>query len=76
MLVVTGFLPAVVCDTNCRAAVSGRLSRPPCFVEMDGDMAIYVGTDATGLEIGLGIVRDDRGTGFAVAHAMPRGRRR
>lgn len=46
------------------------------FVEMDGDMAIYVGTDNSGLEIELGIVADDRGTGFAVIHAMPKGWRR
>lgn len=39
-------------------------------------MALYVGTDATGLEIELGIVRDDRGEGFAVVHAMPRSWRR
>lgn len=46
------------------------------FVEMDGDVAIYVGTDRRGLEIELGIVRDDRGVGFAVIHAMPKGWRR
>ena len=46
------------------------------FVEMDGDVAIYVGTDLRGLEIELGIVRDDRGVGFAVIHAMLRGWRR
>lgn len=31
------------------------------FVEMDGDMAMYVGTDARGLVVELGIVGDDRG---------------
>ncbi|GAA2181199.1 hypothetical protein GCM10009785_15120 [Brooklawnia cerclae] len=44
------------------------------FVRMDGadgDMAIYEGTDATGLEIELGLVRDDHGEGYAVVHAMP-----
>ena len=42
------------------------------FIEMDGDMAIYVGTDSRGLEIELGLVMDDRRHGFAVIHAMPR----
>ena len=46
------------------------------FVEMDGDMAMYVGTDARGLVVELGIVRDDRGEGLAVVHAMPKGWRR
>ncbi|WIY83003.1 hypothetical protein [Propionimicrobium sp. PCR01-08-3] len=41
------------------------------FIEMDGDMAIYQGTDITGLDIELGIVKDDRGPGYAVVHAMP-----
>ena len=41
------------------------------FVEMDGDMAMYLGTDARGLAIELGVVADDRGEGFAVVHAMP-----
>ena len=50
-----------------REALAGAV-----FVEMDGDMALYVGVDATGLAIELGIVRDDRGAGFAVVHAMPR----
>lgn len=34
-------------------------------------MALYMGTDDRGLVIELGIVTDDRGTGFAVVHAMP-----
>jgi hypothetical protein len=58
---------------------SGRIREAlatAAFVETDGDMAIYVGTDSRGLEIELGIVKDDRGTGFAVIHAMPRGWRR
>lgn len=46
------------------------------FSSMDGDMALYNGTDSTGLEIELGIVRDDHGEGFAVVHAMPRKWRR
>ncbi len=41
------------------------------FDHMDGDVAIYVGTDERGLVIELGIVRDDRGEGLAVLHAMP-----
>lgn len=43
------------------------------FERMDGDMAIMVGTDASGLVIELGIVHDDRGDGLAVVHAMPKG---
>lgn len=39
------------------------------FSHMDGDMALYNGTDSSGLEIELGVVRDDRGSGFAVVHA-------
>lgn len=46
------------------------------FSHMDGDMALYNGTDSSGLEIELGVVRDDRGSGFAVVHAMPRNWRR
>jgi hypothetical protein len=38
---------------------------------MDDNVAIYVGTDDRGLVIELGIVRDDRGEGLAVLHAMP-----
>lgn len=41
------------------------------FDRMDDDVAIYVGTDDRGLVIELGIVRDDRGEGLAVLHAMP-----
>lgn len=58
---------------------SGRIQEAlasAVFVEMDGGVAIYVGTDLRGLEIELGIVRDDRGVGLAVIHAMPRGWRR
>lgn len=53
---------------------SGRIREAletAAFEHMDGDVAIYVGTDARGLVIELGIVRDDRGEGFAVLHAMP-----
>lgn len=41
------------------------------FVTMDGDMAMYQGTDARGLTIELGLVKDDRNAGLAVVHAMP-----
>jgi hypothetical protein len=41
------------------------------FDHLDEDVAIYVGRDARGLVIELGIVMDDRGEGFAVLHAMP-----
>jgi hypothetical protein len=54
---------------------SGRIREAlssAAFVRMDGDMAMYVGTDARGLVIELGVVKDDRGAGFAVVHAMPR----
>lgn len=54
-----------------REALAGAV-----FIEMDGDVALYEGTDRRGLVIELGIVRDDRGTGLAVIHAMPRGWRR
>lgn len=46
------------------------------FVEVDGDMAIYIGTDLRGLEIELGIVKDDRNNGLAVIHATSKGCRR
>lgn len=57
---------------------SGRIREAletAAFERMDGDVAIYVGTDARGLVIELGIVRDDRGEGFAVLHVMPMDRR-
>ena len=41
------------------------------FDHMDDDVAIYIGADDRGLVLELGIVRDDRGEGFAVLHAMP-----
>lgn len=41
------------------------------FERMDGDVAIYVGVDSRGLVLELGLVKDDRGTGLAVLHAMP-----
>lgn len=41
------------------------------FDRMDEDVAIYVGTDDRGLVIELGVVKDDRGEGLAVLHAMP-----
>lgn len=39
-------------------------------------MGLYHGSDSSGLEIELGVVRDDRGEGFAAVHAMPRKWRR
>lgn len=58
-------------SNRIREALAGAV-----FVEMDGDMAIYVGTDLRGLEIELGIVKDDRHDALAVIHAMPKGWRR
>jgi hypothetical protein len=42
------------------------------LVSEDGDYATYVGTDARGLELEIGIVPDNRFPGqYAVIHCMP-----
>jgi hypothetical protein len=50
-----------------REALSGAR-----LVRVEGDAALYVGTDARGLELEMVLVPDARRPGaFAVIHAMP-----
>lgn len=47
------------------------------LVSEDGDYALYIGTDARGVELEIGIVPDDRFPDqFAVIHCMPTAWRR
>lgn len=42
------------------------------LVDVDGDMAMYVGVDDRGVELEMGIVPDDRTFGaFTMVHCMP-----
>lgn len=42
------------------------------LVSVDGDYALYVGTDTDGVELEIGIVPDDRNPEqFAAIHCMP-----
>ncbi len=52
--------------TRIREALSGAV-----LDHMDGDMAIYHGTDSTGLTLEIGIVADDKKPGLVAIHAMP-----
>jgi len=54
-------------SSRIREALAGAV-----FDHMDGDMAIYHGTDNRGLTLELGLVADDRHPDrLACIHAMP-----
>lgn len=53
-------------DAHIRAALANAT-----LVEVQGDLALYLGVDDRGVELELGIVADDRRDGLALIHCMP-----
>ncbi|MDR2975398.1 MAG: hypothetical protein LBV00_11950 [Propionibacteriaceae bacterium] len=53
--------------THIREAIAGSV-----FDHMDGDMAIYHGTDSRGIALEIGLVMDDKHPGcLTCIHVMP-----